>query len=85
MARAERTVLPVETQYDAQRHPVADLLGVNLRLDALGDLERADLALSTHAPHTRPGIRRLLTERRDAMRALAAELAPRYEDVPWQS
>lgn len=76
MGRAKRSVLPVEAQYIPQGYPVMDLGLCQLRLDPLGDVERCDLALRTRAPRSRPGERRLLTERRDAMRALAAELAP---------
>jgi hypothetical protein len=76
MHRAERSVLQVEGQHDAQRHSGQGLSGVALRIDAVGDLERLDRAIRDRAPGSRPGLRRLLTERRDAMRALAAQLAP---------
>lgn len=66
----------VEAQYDAKRHSGQALDFVQLRIDPLAQLEQVDSQLRRRQPGSRPGQRRLLTERRDAMRALAAELAP---------
>jgi hypothetical protein len=51
-----------------------------LRLDPVGDIERADALLASRAKGSKPGERRLLTERREAMAALASMLRPGNED-----
>jgi hypothetical protein len=52
-----------------------------LRFDALADIVNVDAAIRVRSHGSQPGLRRLLTERRDAMRALAGELAPVTYDV----
>lgn len=52
-----------------------------LRIDALGDIAAVDALVRSRTSGSRPGLRRLLTERRDAMAALAAELRPTSVDV----
>ena len=69
-------ILPVESQSTPQAESVKPLPLIQLRLDALHDLEVIDSLLRRRQPGSRPGQRRLLTERRDAMAALAAELRP---------
>ena len=62
------------TEYGASRSAVKPLTFVQLRLDPLQDLEDADALINSRRKGTRPGLLPLLSERRDAMRALAAEL-----------
>lgn len=76
MLRRRRSIFPVEAQYDAQRHSDQALGLVQLQLDPVCTIEEADALLRSRASGSRPGAHRLLTIRRDAMRALAAELAP---------
>jgi hypothetical protein len=68
------SIFPVEGQSTPKAESVQVLDLTQLRLDPLQDLEAVDSLLRRRQPGSRPGQRRLLTERRDAMRALAAEL-----------
>lgn len=76
MASGASHSLTVESQSTPKAESVQALALTQLRFDALADLEAIDSLLRRRQPGSRPGQRRLLTERRDAMRALAAELAP---------
>jgi len=66
----------VEAQYDVQRHSVQGLALTQLSLDPILDMEEIDATLKARRKGTRPGVRVLLNRRREAMRALAAQLAP---------
>lgn len=70
------SIYPVEDQSGAQRQSCQALDLVQLQIDPLSAIEELDSTLRRRRPGSRPGQRRLLTERRDAMRALAAEIAP---------
>ena len=73
MASAASHCPPVDGEYDRQVVPSRPL---QLRIDPLADLEDIDRILAVRVKGSRPSIRTLLTERRDAMAALAAELWP---------
>lgn len=62
------------TEYEQDASAVKCFKVEQLRLDPLFDIEQVDSILSRRQPGSRPGQRRLLTERRDAMASLAAEL-----------
>jgi hypothetical protein len=56
---------------------VGQVLGpVQLRLDPVLEMAEIDAAIRVRRPRSRPGLHRLLNERREAMRALAAQLRP---------
>ena len=74
MLRRSRSIFLVESQSTPQAETVQVLDFVQLEIDPLGQLEQIDLDLRRRQPGSRPGQRRLLTLRRDVMRALAAEL-----------
>jgi len=65
----------VEAQPTPQAESVQALRPIQLRVDPLFDIEQVDVALRVRSFGSQPGERRLLTERRDAMAALAAELS----------
>lgn len=81
MRARSASIFPVESQSRTKGESVQVLDLGQLRLDALADLEAVDVALRSRARGSRPGARRLLTERRDAMRALALELLPTSVDL----
>ena len=62
------------TEYEQHASSVKPFGPEQLRLDPLADIVNVDERLRSWAVGSRPGAARLLTERRDAMRALAAEL-----------
>lgn len=50
--------------------------GQQLRIDPVADMEDIDRLIESRERGSRPGLLRLLTERRDAMRSLAQALHP---------
>ena len=63
-------------EHTPQADTVQGLDLIQLYLDPIYDIEQFDSIIAARKPRSRPGLARLLTARRDAMRALAAQLMP---------
>jgi hypothetical protein len=82
MRARSASIFPVEGQSTPQAESVKSLTFVQLRIDPLGEIEETDRVIRSRQRGSRPGLTRLLTQRRDAMRALAAELLPESVVLP---
>jgi hypothetical protein len=76
VAAPEAHIYRVEDQSTPQAESIQALDLVQLYLDPVYDIEQFDSIIRARKPRSRPGLARLLTARRDAMRALAAQLLP---------
>jgi len=76
VAAPKAHIYRVEDQYEPTGESRQALDLVQLYLDPVYDIEQFDSIIRARKSRSRPGLARLLTARRDAMRALAAQLMP---------